>query len=138
MWRVVLLLIPVEALADSLVATRTIQARTLLTAEDVTLVAAEIPGALAAADLAVGQEARVAIYAGRAIRAADVGPSAIVDRNQIVPLAYQSGGLVIMTEGRALGRGGAGDVISVMNLASRTKVFGQIGADGVVRVGPAS
>lgn len=138
MWRVVLLLIPVEALADSLVATRTIQARTLLTAEDVTLVAAEIPGALAAADLAVGQEARVAIYAGRAIRAADIGPSAIVDRNQIVPLAYQSGGLVIMTEGRALGRGGAGDVISVMNLASRTKVFGQIGADGVVRVGPAS
>ena len=138
MWRVVLLLIPVEALADSLVATRTIQARTLLTAEDVTLVAAEIPGALAAAGLAVGQEARVAIYAGRAIRAADVGPSAIVDRNQIVPLAYQSGGLVIMTEGRALGRGGAGDVISVMNLASRTKVFGQIGADGVVRVGPAS
>lgn len=138
MWRVMLLLIPVEALADSLVATRTIRARATLTAEDVTLVAAEIPGALTEASLAIGQEARVAIYPGRAVRAEDIGPSAIVDRNQIVPLAYQSGVLMIMTEGRALDRGGAGDVISVMNLASRTKVFGQIGADGVVRVGPAS
>jgi flagellar basal body P-ring formation protein FlgA len=138
MWRLMLLLIPVEALADSLVAARTIRARAMLTAEDVTLVAADIPGALADASLAIGQEARVAIYPGRAIRAGDIGPSAIVERNQVVPLAYLSGALVIMTEGRALDRGGAGDVISVMNLASRTKVFGQIGADGVVRVGPAS
>ena len=87
---------------------------------------------------AIGQETRKVIYAGKPILAGDLGPSAIVERNQIIPLAYSLGGLSILTEGRALARGGVGDVIDVMNLASRNKVTGQIGPDGVVRVGPAS
>lgn len=138
MWRLLLLLAPVEALADSVVATRTIPAREMLRAEDVTLVEAEIPGALEEIALAVGQEARVAIYAGRAVRAADLGPGTIVERNQMVVLSYQTGALAIVTEGRALDRGAEGDVIAVMNMASRTTIFGLIGPDGVVRVGPAS
>lgn len=138
MWRFLLVLIPAEALADSVVATRIIHAQTVLTNADMTLVAAEIPGALADTVLAVGQEARIMIYPGRPIKAEDLGPSVLVHRNQVVMLAYQSGPLAIVTEGRALDRGGAGDLISVMNLASRTKVIGQIGTDGVVRVGPAS
>ena len=138
MWRLLLVLIPAQAMADSVVATRTIRAQTVLTSEDMTLVAAEIPGALADTVLALGQEARVAIYPGRPIKAEDLGPRAIVQRNQIVMLAYQSGPLAIVTEGRALDRGGTGDLISVMNLTSRTKVVGQIGVDGIVRVGPAS
>lgn len=136
MWRFLFLLIPLPAMADSLVATRTIRAQSVLTADDFTLVAAQIPDALTAATDALGQEARVAIYAGRPIRAADLGPLAIVERNQIVPLAFQAGGLAILTEGRALSRGAAGDVISVMNLASRSKVFGTVGPDGTVRVAP--
>ena len=138
MWRFVLLLIPLPALADSLVATRTIRAQTALTAEDVTPVAMDIPGALTDPAAAIGQETRKVIYAGKPVLAADLGPSAIVERNQIIPLAYNAGGLSILTEGRALSRGGVGDVIDVMNLASRSKVTGQIGPDGIVRVGPAS
>jgi flagellar basal body P-ring formation protein FlgA len=137
MWRLVFLLIPLPALADSLVATRTIRAQTNLTAEDVTAVAMDIPGALTEPAAAIGQEARKVIYAGKPILATDLGPSAIVERNQIIPLAYSAGGLSILTEGRALARGAAGDVIDVMNLASRSKVTGQIGPDGTVRVGPA-
>lgn len=138
MWRLALLLIPLPALADSLVATRTIRAQTALTAEDVTSVAMDIPGALTDPAAAFGQETRKVIYAGKPILAGDLGPSAIVERNQIIPLAYTAGSLSILTEGRALARGGVGDVIDVMNLASRNKVTGQIGPDGVVRVGPAS
>jgi flagella basal body P-ring formation protein FlgA len=138
MWRLALLLIPLPALADSLVATRTIRAQTALTAEDVTSVAMDIPGALTDPAAAIGQETREVIYAGKPILAGDLGPSAIVERNQIIPLAYTAGSLSILTEGRALARGGVGDVIDVMNLASRSKVTGQIGPDGVVRVGPAS
>lgn len=138
MWRLALLLIPLPALADSLVATRTIRAQTALTAEDVTSVAMDIPGALTDPAAAIGQETRKVIYAGKPILAGDLGPSAIVERNQIIPLAYTAGSLSILTEGRALARGGVGDVIDVMNLASRSKVTGQIGPDGVVRVGPAS
>lgn len=122
-------------MADSLVATRVIRAQTLLSAADVTLVAANIPGALTALNSALGLEARVTLYPGRAIRAQDLGPPALVDRNQIVTLIYVAGGLGITTEGRALARGGLGDVIQVMNLSSRTVLVGRVANDGAIHVG---
>ena len=141
MWRLLFLFLPEIALpqialADSLVATRTIRAQSVVQADDVTLVAAAIPGALAAVDGAVGLEARVAIYAGRPVKATDLGPPTLIDRNQIVALSYQSGALAILTGGRALARGGVGDVIRVMNLASRSTVSGRVAPDGTVHVGP--
>lgn len=130
-----IVLIAQPAYADSLVATRTIRAQTVLTAEDLVLVAAEIPGALADPALAIGQEARVTLYAGRPVAASDLGPPALIDRNQTVALIYRSGGLSILTEGRALDRGAAGEVIRVMNLSSRLTVNGTISPDGSVIVG---
>ena len=138
MWRVLLILVPCPLWADSLVATRVIAPQTELTADDITAVAMDIPGAMSDAVAVIGQEARVAIYPGRPIRAGDLGQSALVERNQIIPLAYVAGGLTILTEGRALSRGGVGEVIEVMNLASRATVSAEIGADGVARVGPNS
>jgi flagella basal body P-ring formation protein FlgA len=136
MWRLALILLPLPALADSVVATRTIRAHTILTADDITLVAMDIPDAIGDTATAIGQETKVAIYAGKAITAAQVGPSTVVERNQIIQLSYNAGGLSILTEGRALDRGGVGETIQVMNLSSRTKVAGLIGPDGVVHVGP--
>ena len=136
MWRLWFLLAAGPVCADSLVATRPIRAASTITAQDVTLVEAEIAGALTDVAAAVGQEARIAIYPGRPVRAADLGPPAVIERNQIVPLAYRTGSLTILTEGRALARGGVGDVIKVMNLASRTTVSGLIGPDGLIDVGP--
>ena len=126
------------ALADSMVATRTIRAQSVLTAEDFALVAAEIPGALTDPAQAVGQEARVTIYAGRPITAGDLGSAALIERNQTVMLVFRSQGLSILTEGRALDRGGEGDMIKVMNLASRMTVSGTIGPDGSVLVNSGS
>lgn len=131
-----LLLLPGMAHAEAVVATRTIRAQAVLTQADMTTVEAEIPGTLTDPDAGAGLEARVTLYAGRPIRAEDLGPPAVVDRNQLIPLAYISGPLTILTEGRALARGGVGDVVRVMNLASRTTVSGRIGPDGVVQVGP--
>ncbi len=56
----------------------------MISETDVTLVDAEIIGAASAVVEVVGLEARVTLYAGRPIRAADLGPPALVDRNQIV------------------------------------------------------
>jgi flagellar basal body P-ring formation protein FlgA len=123
------------ALAENVVATRTIPAGSVIGPEDVTLVDAVLPGALTDVSLALGREARTAIYAGRAVRSSDLGPPTLVQRNQLVPLIYRSGGLAISTEGRALARGSVGDVIRIMNLGSRTTVSGRIGADGAVYVG---
>lgn len=122
------------ALADSLVATRTIRAQTTIVAEDFASVDADIPGALSDPAAAIGQEAKVTIYAGRALTADSIGAAALVERNQTVSLVFRSGGLSILTEGRALSRGGAGDVIKVMNLSSRTTVSGIIRTDGTVSV----
>ena len=131
----ILLLTVQPALADSVVATRTIRAQTVVGPDDLTLVAADLPGSVTDPQLAIGLEARVAIYAGKPVRLADLGPPTLVERNQIVPLIYLSGGLAISTEGRALARGAAGEVIRIMNLGSRTTVSGRIGPDGAVYVG---
>ena len=136
MWRILVLILPTAAMADSVVATRTIKAQSVVQMDDVTLAERAIPNALDNLASAVGLEARISIYAGRPILAADLGPPAVVDRNQIVPLVYQSGALAILTEGRALARGGVGDMIRVMNLASRSTVSGRIAANGTVLVGP--
>lgn len=136
MWRfcLLLLILPGAGLAETLVAARTIRAQMILAPADVALVGGVVPGALTDPSEAVGFEARVVLYAGRPIRDGDVGPAAIIDRNQIVTLSFQRGSLMITTEGRALARGGIGDAVRVMNLASRTTVTGIVGADGVVRV----
>jgi flagella basal body P-ring formation protein FlgA len=136
MWRVLLLVaLATPAMADSLVATRTIRAKALIAAEDLALVSAELPGALTDPIEAVGLEARVAIYAGKPVRPGDLGPPTLVERNQPVKLIYLSGGLAILTEGRALARGSEGDDVRVMNLGSRNTVTGRIGPDGAVYVG---
>lgn len=123
------------AMAESLVAVRTIRAQTVLTSADVAMVSDTFKGALSAPDVAIGLETRVAIYEGRPIRAADIGPPAIVERNQIIQIVFQNGSLAISTEGRSLGRAGSGERLRVMNLSSRSTVMGTVSADGTVIVG---
>jgi flagella basal body P-ring formation protein FlgA len=136
MLRILLILsLAAPAAAESVVATRTIRAKALIAPEDLTLVSAELPGALNDPADAIGQEARVAIYAGKPVRPGDLGPPTLVERNQLVTLVYLSGGLAISTEGRALGRGSEGDALRVMNLGSRNTVTGRVGPDGAVYVG---
>lgn len=126
--------LPVPALADAVVAMRPVASGTVLTAADLTLVAADIAGAVTRIDDAVGQQLRRAVPAGRPIRADDIAAPARVERNQMVTLRYQSGGLTILTEGRALDRGAEGAVIAVMNPTSRNTVSGQVMADGSIRI----
>ena len=82
----------------------------------------------------IGLEARVNLYPGRPILSRDVGLPTIVERNALVALVFRRGGLTITLEGRALGRAGAGETVRVMNLASRSIVFGVAQASGVVEV----
>ncbi len=132
----VLLALTDLATAGSVVATRTLRAQTVITEADVTLAEEGVPGALDDMGQVIGLETRIAIYPGRPIMAADLVAPAIVERNQVVPLAYRNGGLSIVTEGRALDRGGIGTAIRVMNATSKLTVFATLGADGVAYVQP--
>lgn len=128
----ILLLIPLPAPADIVIAARTIRAHSIITAQDLQLRPGE---GLVRAEALIGQEARVSLYAGRPINPADVGPPAVVERNQIVPLIYDQRGIRIVTEGRALDRAGADQVIRVMNISSRSTVSGRVLPDGRIMVG---
>lgn len=129
-----LLLAAAPASAEILVPARTIPAQSVIGPGDIVTSDLVIPGALSDPAAVIGMEARVALYPGRPIVAADLGLPATVERNSILPLVYASAGLHISTEGRALDRAGPGDVIRVMNLASRTTVTARIGADGAAYV----
>ena len=133
-WLFLPMMLALPASAETVVAARTIRANTVLTAADVAISPAELASGFMRASDVVGQETRVVLYAGRPIGLDDIGPPALVDRNQIVRLHYTGGGLSIATEGRALERGGIGDRVRVMNLDSRATVFGQVEADGSIRV----
>ena len=126
------------AAADTLLAARTIRSRAIIGPADLQVAAQHVPGTLSDPGQAIGQEARVILYAGRPIRPEDVGPPAVIERNSIVTLVYAHGGLEISAEGRALGRAGIGDRLRVMNLASRTTVSGRVTGSGTVRVGSAT
>lgn len=127
-----LLLLPLPAWAESVAPARTIRAMAVIGAEDVTVLPRDTADGFTDIAEVIGQEARVTLYAGRPIRTTDIGPPALIDRNQIVTLTYSTGGLRIAAEGRALGRGGAGDTIRVMNLSSRSTVTGSVRPDGTV------
>lgn len=123
-----------SAWAEILVPVRTIRAKELITADDLMFKKLEAPGALTNPSEVVGQEARVALYAGRPVRPGDIGPPALIERNDLVKLIFRHGSLTIATEGRSLGRGAEGEYIRVMNLSSRTTVTGRISNDGSVEV----
>ena len=125
-----------DASGQSLIATRTIPARSVLAEGDVELTAQTFPGAASDVARVVGQEIQVALYKGRPILTRHLSEPATVERNAAVMLAYRAGAVMIVTEGRALARGGTGDTIRVMNLASRTILSGRVGQDGTIHVTP--
>ncbi len=122
--------------AQTVVANTIIRSRTIISASDLVVSPKNTPGALQVVAQVVGLEARSMIYPGRPIMPANVGPPSVIKRNEIVTLIYQKGALLISTEGRALARGGIGDRIRVMNLASRTTVSGTITQPGEIRIMP--
>lgn len=129
-----LLLLASQADADAIIAARTLRAQELISLEDLVLAKVTISGGTTDFDLLVGRETRHAIYAGRPVRLEDVRAPALVERNQIVPLIYNSGGVLITTDGRALERAAEGERIRVMNLASRSTVVATILSDGSAQV----
>ena len=131
---VIFVLLGQDALADSVVPLRTLRAGTVISAEDLRLDAKTIQGTFGSVDDVIGQEAKVSLYAGRPVRHGEIGPPALIERNQVVPLVFNQSGLRISTEGRALARGAAGEIIRVMNLSSKATLFGQIQSDGSIQV----
>lgn len=121
---------------ETVIAAGTIRGATMIGPADVATIEGATPGALSDISMAIGMEARVNLYPGRPIRPGDLRPPAIVERNEIVSLRYNYGGLLVMTEGRALDRAAEGETLRVTNLASRQTVTATATSPGLVSVGP--
>ncbi len=131
-----LLIFGTASTADIVTPTRTLRPGTLITTADLVVKDADQGGMFDTIADVAGQEARVALYAGRPIPFDAVGPPALINRNDIVALHFQTSGLSITTEGRALERGGVGDRVRIMNLSSRATLFGFVQPDGSIKVTP--
>ena len=123
-----------SAAADTLVAAHTIRAKTVLGPEDIAILPGNNSIGQVNVDAVLGLEARVTLYAGRPIHASDLGPPAVIERNQMVKLVYDNGVVSISTDGRALERAGVGDPLRAMNSTSRTTVVGLATSDGRVLI----
>ena len=132
-WLVLILaLLPLSVAADELAAARNMPAGTVLGPGDVIL--APSPRTGLTPDQAIGKALRTAAYQGRPIHAGQLTAPTLVSRNQVITLTYESAALRIETEGRALGAGAAGDVIRVMNIASRATMMARVNPDGTATV----
>jgi flagella basal body P-ring formation protein FlgA len=89
-----------------------------------------------ASDL-VGREARRVLAAGRVVRAADLAEPRLVARGQAVAMVYAGAGLEITTLGEALDHGSRGEIVRVVNPASRLVREAVVVGPGQVRVGGA-
>ena len=130
-----LLLLPHPVHAGAALATRTLPAGTVISAQDVTL-APDQDGALQDVSQIIGQQLRVMVYQGRRIDPSFLTAPTLVGRNQLVTIAYEKPSLRIEAEGRALSAGSVGQIIRVMNNASRVTVSGRVAAAGTVIVAP--
>lgn len=129
---ILLALLAGPADAASVVAARTLAAGTVIGAGDVLVsTAGEGPADPAAV---IGRQVRTAIYEGRPVTPGNLTTPTLVTRNALVTVTYTRDGLSISTEGRALGQGGAGDVIRVLNIASRATISALINPDGTLSV----
>lgn len=134
--RILLLMLPGSVQAQAVIVTHMLTPGSVIAEADVALVDADIPGAIATLQAAIGQQVSETIYPGRPVLAENLIPPVLVERNQAVSLVYEAGPLQILARGRALSAGAAGAEIKVMNMNSHATVMGLVGADGTVHVSP--
>ncbi len=130
----VLMMLAEPVLAQSVVVVRPIRAGETLSADDLAFGTRTDANGFSDPRDMIGLEARVNLYPGRPILTRDIGLPTVVERNAIVPLIFERGGLKITLEGRALSRAGEGEAVRVMNLSSRSTVTGIATGEGAVVV----
>lgn len=130
---VLAMLLPGVAAAGVLTAARTLPAGTIIAAGDLRAADGARAG-LGDPSQAIGMQTRITIFEGRPLHANMLQAPRLVTRNQIVRLSFMRGGLRIDAEGRALSDGGAGEVIRVMNMNSRSTVSARVMPDGQLLV----
>ncbi len=83
----------------------------------------------------VGREARRLLRANEAVRADDVRRPILVERGSTVTMTFEAPGLVLTATGKAMGEGGMGETVVVLNPVSYRQITGIVTGPGQVRAG---
>ena len=129
-------------LVSAVVATRRLPPDNIISASDVRVV--QLPERQLGSDVArslgqvVGQSARRVVPVGQPVALADIGPPMMIAKGATVVLLMETPGMSIAAQGVAMGAGGSGDMIQVMNPLSRAIVAARVTAPGRAVITPGS
>jgi flagella basal body P-ring formation protein FlgA len=119
---------------------RNIAAGEIVTAADLVwsdqAVAAQ--GSVGDPERAIGLEARQPLRAGAPVQPRDLSAPTVVERNDIIAVAFESGGISLTLQGKALKDAAVGDSVQVMNMQSRKVIEAVAAGPGRAVVGPAA
>lgn len=116
--------------AEDISAARTLRVGTIISMNDLNVASTDDP----AVQALLGMEVRRPLYIGQKVAQADLGPPTLVKRNDLVSIIYQNNRLGLRTVGRALGAGGEGEWIDVINSQTKLKIRGKVAGRGQVEV----
>lgn len=130
----------VSEMVPAVVATRRLQADEIIGPADVRqmpMAARRVTGpVIGDPALAIGQSPKRTIVAGQPLAAADVGPPVMIAKGATVAVMVETPNLSMTAQGLALGAGGRGDLIQVMNPLSRAVVAARVTGAGRAVVAP--
>jgi flagella basal body P-ring formation protein FlgA len=125
---------------EALVYTRSLAAGEIVNAEDVAygpVQGHQLPGdAPGDPEAAIGKAARKALRAGAAVSGRDLASPRVIARDQMVTVTYDTGGVRLTLQGRALGPASVGEGVSVMNPQSKKTIQAVATGPGAALVGP--
>jgi flagella basal body P-ring formation protein FlgA len=118
--------------------TRSLSAGEEIRPEDLawTRVAAAPANALRDADGAIGMIARRPLREGAPVAASDMSAPVVIQAGDLVTVVYETGGVFLSMQVKAMSAGAVGEVISLQNLASRKTLQGVVTGPGQAATGP--
>jgi flagella basal body P-ring formation protein FlgA len=84
---------------------------------------------------AVGKQARRNLREGETVRDSDLKRPTLVAKGSTVTMVFEAPGMQLMAPGRALGEGGMGETVTILNPTSYRQVEGIVVGPGTVKVG---
>lgn len=90
------------------------------------------------ADQVIGQMAKRPLRAGAVVQAHDVAAAILIKAGDLVSVKYDSDGVSLTLEGKAMASAGIGETIAVMNTQSKKIVQAVVSGPGQAVVGPAA
>ena len=87
-------------------------------------------------DMVIGMAARRPLREGAAVQARDLTAPLVVKRDEMISVAFESGGISLILQGKALKDAAVGDSVQVLNPQSKKVIEAVVSAPGKAVVGP--